>query len=245
MADPMLDKDLREMSRGYHEGNSRLKMLKQISRVVSIGFVIVLLVFVASLYTKARAMYAPENFTVPLQDEMQYLLPRLEPELRALWNETAPVYGELALEKFETALPQVQEASQVELEALLDSLSTNAEKRIEESLSRILSRQHRVVGKHFPSLTTSEGIEELGARWQNTLEVDSEQVLLHFHDLYAEDLGELQATLEQFRLSRFEELSKEELTRQFIHLWLMKIDRLVTQSDEGKSFGRGGTDHGS
>ena len=56
------------------------------------------------------------------------------------------------------------------------------------------------------------------------------------------DLGELEATLEQFRSHQFELMSEEELTRQFIHLWLMKADRLVMIGVEAKIHGEG-NDH--
>ena len=41
--------------------------------------------------------------------------------------------------------------------------------------------------------------------------------------------------MEQFRSERFEAMSEEELTRQFIHLWLMRVDRWVMTGDEEKS----------
>ena len=71
----------------------------------------------------------------------------------------------------------------------------------------------------------------MGLRWVKMLEDDFEEAVLYFHGRYTEDLGELEATLEQFRNEELENMPKDELTRQFIHLWLMKMDRWVMLED--------------
>jgi len=82
-------------------------------------------------------MYAPENFEAPLQEEARNLVPRLEPELKRLWGETAPVYGQMAMDKFQTALPVVERATLEELATLRTNLTEHARDRVDSSLDRI------------------------------------------------------------------------------------------------------------
>jgi len=85
--------------------------------------------------------------------------------------------------------------------------------------------------RHFPDLSTDEGAEELGTRWMETLRGDFEEAVLDFHGRYTEDLGELEATLEQFRSDEFGAMTQDELIRQFAHLWLVKIDHMVMAAE--------------
>jgi hypothetical protein len=246
MAEPFLDAELQELRDSHQAATSRLKTLRQISRGLTVLFVVTLVAFLAGFYFKVTNMYAPERFEEPLREEALNLLPRMETELLMLWEETAPVYGELALERFEEALPAIQNASQRELNALLSNLKTNAQERVDASLARLHARHHERINRHFPNLSTAEGAEERGMYWMETVESDFEHILGHFHDRYFEDLGHLEATLEQFRRNDFEQMSAEQLTRQFLHLWLMKVDRFILLADQGESLDRRkGPDHAS
>jgi hypothetical protein len=127
----------------------------------------------------------------------------------------------------------LQENSQRELDILLASVNTDAQERIHESLDRLATQHQQRIGAHFPALSTNAGIEAAGKRWSTALEGDAERILDHFHERYVGQIGELQATLEGFRPNDFEHLSEEELTQQFLHLWLIKVDRLVMEGAEG------------
>ena len=95
----------------------------------------------------------------------------------------------------------------------------------------------------FPGLSDPERADELGAQWMEAVEEDFEQIVLHFHERFSEDIGELQATLDQFRPNRFEHMDEDDLARQFMHLWLMKIDRRVMLGDDGDSYLEKGAGH--
>ena len=160
------------------------------------------------------------------------LEPLTEPMLQSLWAETAPVYREMAREKFQTALPAFQTSSRTEWEALRANLAENAGNKVQAALGRISKRQQRRLAEHFPRLSTKKGTDEIGTVWMETIEKDLEAVLLHFHERYAADLDELAETLEQFRPSQYEGMTEDQLTREFLHLWLMKADRWVMLGDE-------------
>ena len=229
MTENSVDSQVNDLHTSHREARSRLKNLRRIGSILTVVIVVVIVGFVASLYGQVTTMYDVENFEEPLRQEGQRLLTHLEPMLITLWEETAPVYSSMALEKLRSALPELQRGSEVELTTLLANLSTNARDRINESLERVSSRQHQQLRAHFGKLSTVEGAQELGMDWMETVVADLEEIVPHFHKLYLEDLGRLQATLEQFRNREFERMSKDELTRQFIHLWLMKADALVME----------------
>jgi len=152
--------------------------------------------------------------------------------LMLLWEETAPVYGDLALTKLQQSLVPLQESAATEFSGLRTSLADNAESRVTAALQR-LSRKHQTrLVEFLPTLATAEGAEELGTRWMEGIEGDLEQIVLHFHDQYSEDLGDLVATLEQFPTDDVEQMSEDELLRQFAHLWLIKMDRWVLLEGE-------------
>jgi len=231
-----LGPEIRKLRDELETERSRLINLNRVGRVLTALLVVVLVAFLASLYGKVTAMYAPENFEGPIREEARHLLPRIEPELRLLWDETAPVYGELASRKFEEALPVLQRNSRDEFDALLANLQTNAERQAFDALDRIARKHERRLQELFPRLSDAQQADELGQQWMETIEADFEQILLHFHDRFSGDLGELQATLEAFVPSRYEHMDQEALTRQFAHLWLMKVDRMVVTGEKSPSY---------
>jgi hypothetical protein len=231
MASPPEESGSREIRAEHAAARTRLKQMTRASRALTVALVLVLIGFIGAVYNKAATMYAPENFEAPLQEEAQRLAPRLEPELRQLVNETVPVYGELAMEKLETALPTVEEAVLREFDILRANLLEHGTERIEGVMSRIAAELGARLETQLPQLSDPEGAERLGMRWMEEVEGDLEAVLLRFNELYTEDLGQLQATLDQFRNEDYESMSRDELTREFVHLWLMKMDRWVLLQD--------------
>ena len=101
--------EIRELKENHDAARNRLRTLNQVNRVLTVVIVFVMIAFLTVLYGKVTSMYAPENFQEPLEREVRNFLPALEPQLRTLWNETAPVYGEMALKKFEEVMPAVRE----------------------------------------------------------------------------------------------------------------------------------------
>ena len=233
MTDPPADQVIRSLRDDHRKAKATLKNLARLGRVLSIVLIVVFVGFLTHMYGKVTTMYAPEQFEKPLQEEARNLLPKLEPQLRQLWTETAPVYGEMAMNTFQEALPAVREASVLELEALRTNLIANAHERVGESLDRISRRQYALLAEHFPKLSAPEQMDRMGEHWMESITGDLEQILVHFEMMYAEDLGQLAATLDQFRGSEYERMSEDEVSREFIHLWLMKLDRWVLL--EGRS----------
>ena len=217
----------------HQQTQTLLKKLSLVGRGLTILLIVVFAVSLTSLYGKLTTMYAPENFAEPLRAEAEKLLPRVESELITLWEETAPVYGDLALQKFEEAIPELREAGQREMENFLANLSGSAEEQINAALTRVYRKHRSRVESEFPQLSTEEGAEEWGGRWMEAVEADFEDVILHFNALYTRDLEQLVMTLEEFHSNEFEHLDEEQLFRQFLHLWLMKVDRLVLPEEEG------------
>ncbi len=233
MSEKSLQADLQDLLETREAGRAQQKNLKNFSRVLSLVLIGVFVGSLAALYGQVTVMYSSEQFAGPLQEEANALIPKLEPELRKLWEETVPIYTELAVQKFESALPLLQERSEKELDALIANVSSNAEKGIHDALERLATTHQERIGEHFPNLATTHGMENSTRRWSSTLQRDSGIVLAHFHERYVAQLGELQATLDGFRPNDFEYLSEEQLTQQFLHLWLMKVDRMILNGDTG------------
>ena len=89
MSDPSMDAAVQGIRDAHLASRTRLRHLAQISRLLTVAMLVIALLFVASFYSKVTTMYAPEEFEGPLQLEAEKLLPKLEPELRALWSEPA------------------------------------------------------------------------------------------------------------------------------------------------------------
>lgn len=232
MSGPAREPGSREIRSEHAAARARLKKMMQVSRGLTVVLVLVLIGFIGAVYNKATAMYAPENFEGPLQEEAARLVPRLEPELRQLVNETVPVYGELAMEKLELALPAVEKAALHELEILRANVLEHGSQRLDAAMDRIAHELGARLESQLPQLSDADATDRLGLRWMEEVEGDLEAVLLYFNDLYTKDLGQLQATLEQFENEDYESMSRDELTREFIHLWLMKMDRWVLLQDQ-------------
>jgi hypothetical protein len=239
MPDVPADATIQSLREAYQASKASQKKLKLISRVLTIIFLAIIVGFILAFYSKVQEMYAVENFDEPIKREAEILRLEIEPHVNLLWEETAPKYADLALQKFEEVLPEVEAESWRQLEMFQTTLTVRAETQINGMLDRMATKHTAQLARHFPNLATPEGVHNSAQQWKNIIDTDSGDILLHFHDLYIEDLGHLQATLERFRPNPYDEWDKDRLTREFIHLWLMRLDRLVLLGDEGEALDDG------
>ena len=242
MTDSGLEPALRVLRNDLRTTRRQQKKLARIGQALTLVLIIVFVAFVATLYKKLVVAYSPQSFEQPLQEEARNILRKLEPELRTLWDETAPVYTQLASEKLEMAIPALQDASRNEFDALLVNLQTSLSQQSYDALDRMALKHRKRLEQQFPKLSRSENADALGDQWLVALEGDFKQVVSHLHERFGEDILGVEATMRRFLPNEFEDLSEEELARQFIHLWLMKVDRLVLHGDEGQTLGEG-VDH--
>ena len=162
MSTPAFETALHKFRESHSAAKKQIKKLTMIGQILSLVLFGVILAFLASLYGKVTTMYQPENFEQPLRAEAAALIPQFEPMLQSLWAETAPVYREMAREKFQTALPAFQTSSRTEWEALRANLAENAGNKVQAALGRISKRQQRRLAEHFPRLSTKKGTDEIG-----------------------------------------------------------------------------------
>ena len=234
MTDAAVDSSLQELHQKYHASRMRQKKFKRISRILTLVFVGVILGYLFMLFGRFKTQYHPDNFEEPLARRAQELLPILRPEIERLVNEVTPVYADMARQKMQDALPELQAVSFREKEIFLTSIREQGEDQLNASLERIADKQQAKIEKYFPNLATSEGVDKIGKRWKARIEKDSGAILVHFNDLYTKDIAALETTLEGFRPNEFESMSEEELSRYFLHLWLVRLDRLVWLGDAGE-----------
>ncbi len=246
MSESSPDAELRGLLDEHRQAQSQLKNMGRISQAATLLLAIVVVGFLVLLYGRISTMYAAENFEEPLRSQAAYLLPKIEPELRILWRETAPVYERLASEKLADALPVIQEATHHELGVMLTNVRERATRRVDLAVHRVAERHYEGIRTHVPNLADPDRAQERGSQWMEAISEDLTDVVVHLNQRYLDDLGELEATLEQFFPNEFESMSEDQLTRQFIHLWLMKMDHLVMERDNDllTSGSRGG-DHAS
>lgn len=233
MPDSPVEAAVRELHTLYHTNRRTQRRLKRTSRIITFCTLFVFTAALIALYSKANRMYALEQFKDPVEREAKEILQHLAPEMETLAREAGPVYARLAEERLEEALPMVHEATRTELHRLSESLTARAGATLNTSLTRLSQRQQRNLEAHFPSLATAAGGEEMKLRWKETIEDDVRAVLTEFRDRYAGDVDRLQGTLNGFRPNQFEEMTEEQVTRHFVHLWLMRLDRLVMEDDLG------------
>lgn len=236
MQDSFVEGAIRELHDLYLTGRAKQRRYRQTSRILTFATLGLFAAFLLAFYSKANSMYAMENFHEPLQKQAHILATQLAPNLETLLAEAAPVYAKEAIAKFEEALPTVREASQNELKRLSTSLRVRAENQMNATLQRIAEKNRRKLQEHFPSLASVANPGALEEKWKKTIEEDTIQVIEEFRTKYTRDVQMLRNSLEGFRSSRFEEMGEDELTRYFIHLWLMRLDRLILEGDLGGEF---------
>ena len=173
MTDVELEPELRALRDDLRTARAQQRKLARIGQALTFVLVVVFVAFTAALYKKLVVQYSPQSFERPLQEEAQNFLPKLEPELRLLWDETAPVYSRLASEKLEMAIPALRDASRKEFDALLANLQSSLHEQSHAALDRMALKHRKRLEQEFPKLSRSAEAEALGDQWFVALEATS------------------------------------------------------------------------
>ena len=199
--------------------------MRLVARLETVGLFLVIVCYMAALYSLVSTNYTVEKLRPPVTAQVQFLLPKVRASLVDVVNEVKPLYVELAREKFEEVLPDLQQATVEESAKLTESLSGRVTAQIEGTLARLEKRQwDRLVG-HYPELADMELRLKYQKQWRTAIEEEASEILVDFQERYGNDVALLHQSLDGFRPNQFENFTEQQLTRYFAHLWLMVLDR--------------------
>jgi hypothetical protein len=202
------------------------------SRLGTLATLVVFCGLVFLLYGSMKERYSWKRLEEPVRIETERLTPLVHESLRAVAMEAGPVYGRLAQERLEAALPILRTSVQKEWEILADRMATKAEPEVTAAVERIADRQWKRVVSHYPHLDNEAGRVAIAEKWKDVLDQEHAKLFADFDLKVGGDLITLSNTIEGFRPNRFEVWDEEPLTRHFVHLWLMLLDRQVLGLDE-------------
>lgn len=223
---------LKELEHRYSQATAAEQKFRRIRWALLVALFGVVAFYVVAIINRFGTMYAVDKFRVPLQQEMEKVAPRVRDALLAVVEKARPVYADLAAKKFSEAQPHLERALLQEWRALSDNLSYTAETELHATLTRVGEKQLAAVEKRFPFLHEEAKRERFKEKWKARVEENIKVSLQDFHDKYRGDIERLRERLEKFRPNDFEKWTKEELTRYFVHLWIVLLDRAILGLDQ-------------
>ena len=112
-----------------------------------------------------------------------------------------------------------------EWQDLSSGLIDRAGPEVEALLGRVEQRQWNRIVAHFPNLDRPDAKEVFVEKWSTIIVEDHLAFVDDIERRFGADVVDLHGTLDGFRPNRFEDWNRDRLTRHFVHLWLVLLDR--------------------
>ena len=202
------------------EGNFR-----KVEQLMTVLLILCLLLMLYVSYSKVRSNYTAEQFAPHLNEQVEFLAPRLLNGLARVAEDVLPVYAAQATEWFPEIVPELEKSFGRELGKLDQHVRAQLRRDFDMALERSGRQLHKKLKARFPEIMTPEGRKLVEYELLAMIEQDSPQLLERFLQTYHDDIDKLYETLDGFRPNRFDKFEDEELLRYYAHLWLMAVDQ--------------------
>lgn len=210
-----------------------LRSLQTRSRMLTIGFVILLVVmfvvFLVATSSRIRSNFTQEAVKNAVDDNTQALIPHFTREVQLATSEVLPVYRDLAIERFKVVGPDIAKETLARFRDLPKENLDVLHSRMQLSMNRIIDNVspdlHQLLAQ-LPDDRETAAIEAFHKRLV-------EDVTRRGETLANEQVTRLQTILTKFDVAAPKTRSGEDLEREFVHGLLLMADyELMYSGDE-------------
>lgn len=213
-----------------------LRTLQTRSRMLTIGFVLVLVVlfgvFLAATSSRIHGNFTREAVEKAVSENTQMLIPHLTREMQLASAEVLPVYRDLALERFKVVGPEIAQETLTKFRNLPKDNLDVLHGRMQASMGRIVENVspelHQLLAQ-LPDERETVAIEAFHKRLVDDVSKRGET-------LATEQMARLQGILTKFDVAVPANKSSEDLERDFVHGLLLMADYELMYSGEEEFF---------
>jgi hypothetical protein len=182
--------------------------------------------FGLALSKTLRERLSPDKLQAAMLTKVDQVLPPLSEKLVDSAGEVAPVYGELAMKRFEKVRPQLETMVIDESGQFAERVRSTLMKESEAGMKRVTDRVATDLKRQLPALSETK-LDAIEKRLRDSLLVAGGEVVEQVEKKFAGERTRIEGLLARLPVDEVAKESEEKLQRNFIHQLLMLIDQAV------------------
>jgi len=182
--------------------------------------------FGLSLYKTLQERLSPDKLQAAMLTKVDQVLPPLSEKLVDSAAEVAPIYGELAMKRFEKVRPQFETMVIDESGRFAERVRTTLLKESEAGMQRVTERMATDLKRQLPNVSEAK-LDTIEKRMRESLLVAGGDVVEQVEKKFVGERKRIEALLAKLPVDEVAKESEEKLQRNFIHQLLMLIDQAV------------------
>jgi hypothetical protein len=182
--------------------------------------------FGLALSKTLRERLSPDKLQAAMLAKVDQVLPPLSEKLVDSAAKVAPVYGELAVKRFEKVRPQLETMVIDESGQFAERVRSTLVKESEAGMQRVTERMATDLKRQLPALSETK-LDAIEKRLRDSLLVAGGEVVEQVEKKFATERKRIDELLSRLPVDEVAKEPEEKLQRNFIHQLLMLIDQAV------------------
>lgn len=166
-----------------------------------------------------------------IEQEMVHLRSAARGALERSFNQAAPVYRNLAIEKAKAMAPELRASAEREVTALAEGIQTDVDMTVNNAMSRIESAMNAAIREKFPYVTEGKALDIL----MEQLEAQHVVIQTDLHNIFNSEVHRAKGVLVKFNVPDVAGHEMAELEKDFLQTGLeyALYELHVSGTDEG------------
>ena len=220
---------LKEMESFLTKSKIRQKKYRWWGHAITMGIVIVLIIYLFSFYKIFRSNLSGEKFSESIQKYMAEMAPVITNSSVEVMTQVSPVYMDLAKKKSDSLIPILMDSIEKQTDLFITNMSKFSRDELESRLDRIIDSQAEEFERAYPDLT-DEQLERFIKETEENIQMVFIQVSEHIVNQSIPEIMEMKFLAESLS---DEHRHRDNLTlfRLFLHKLLLILDMEVMEGE--------------
>ena len=226
--------NLEQVIDGLEQRLDELAKTQRLTRMLVLGGSLLLLglmgLFGLRLYDTLQRQLTAAKLQNALMAKVESVWPPLSQKIMDSASSAAPVYGELALERFEKIRPQLEAKVVEESAQFAERLQANLLKKSEAGMQRVSDKVAAELKRQLPQLTETK-LDAIEEKLRTSLLIEGGGIADELEAKVVAEKERVEKLLAKLPVDEVAKESEETLQRQFIQPVLMMIDQQVAADE--------------
>lgn len=227
--------NLEQVIDGLEQRLDELAKSQRLTRLVVLGGSLLLMgmmaLFGLSLYSTLQRQLNATQLQNAFMAKIDEVWPPLSQKFIDSAVKVAPVYGDLAMQRFEKVRPQLEVMVMDESGHFVERLQANLLKKSEAGMQRVGDKVAQDLKRQLPNMTEQK-LDKIEEKLRQSLLIEGGGIADGLKAQFERERERVEKLLAKLPVDEVAKQPEEKLQRQFIHHVLMMIDQTVAAEEQ-------------
>lgn len=227
--------NLEQVIDGLEQRLDELAKSQRLTRLVVLGGSLLLMgmmaLFGLSLYSTLQRQLNATQLQNAFMAKIDEVWPPLSQKFIDSAVKVAPVYGDLAMKRFEKVRPQLELMVMDESGHFVERLQANLLKKSEAGMQRVGDKIAQDLKRELPNMTEQK-LDKIEEKLRQSLLIEGGGIADGLKAQFERERERVEKLLAKLPVDELARQPEEKLQRQFIHHMLMMIDQTVAAEEQ-------------